>query len=845
MKKNSFYLIGIPIILLVISFKLVDKSDDKVTDYDFNTYLNPLPTKYINLIQNNKDVDSSFFHAIIDNKSNRELVVFKLLPSIDELKTNFVLKLFPTKNKLPKRIKTPLTFTIVNNAEVYNYKGRTYGVFKKEIPFINLDKVFIRPFLNEKEKNWKRTIDKPFEYIENIKFVQNKNSNNKSFPNPYSLLFEKLLSDYNISHLPYSFKVIKDSLFQVNNGINHYFTNNNQTIGRFKNSDLFWELVNDKPQTLVDKIAFNGKDSIKAKKHFDLFTNGDITLYEAFDLKKIAYLFALDNLFNNNCNDELYFLFNTINNKLEPVFINSTCLGQVSDYVRASRIIDAKFINQYIQALKAVSELNISEELIEMDEFFFNQQSLINTYYPENVFNIDILNINQRIIKKSLNPSTAIKPEVISVTNKKMMLSVLNMSNYPIIINELNHLTKKSIVYLRSKKQILSRKKDTIEITLPRSFENLFVSKKKKNAGFSLYKHISELYLGYSISGLKQTHFSSIIPYQEKEHIEKDLFRNKTATNNHKNILVDEKNEIITFTEDSIVISSPLIIPKGYVFSVKQGTTIDIIDGGKIISYAPLNYIGTKQKPIKVFSSDKKGQGILVLSDGKQSNLEHVVFDQLTNLKHGYWSVSGALTFYESPVSLNHVTVSNNSCEDALNIVRTTFEMKNCTISNTQSDAFDGDFVTGIISFSKFQNLGNDAIDVSGSDLKIINIQISNAGDKGLSAGENSTMFVNNTTISKSEIGVAGKDLSTVTVENLKIMNTKLGFTAFQKKSEFGPSHIIVNKLEMKGVELDYLVENSSSLIIEGIKMETSQNVKDRMYGVEFGVSSKETRKNK
>ena len=41
---------------------------------------------------------------------------------------------------------------------------------------------------------------------------------------------------------------------------------------------------------------------------------------------------------------------------------------------------------------------------------------------------------------------------------------------------------------------------------------------------------------------------------------------------------------------------------------------------------------------------------------------------------------------------------------------------------------------------------------------------------------------------------------------------------------------------------MDYLVESTSSLLIDGKKVETSQNVKVRMYGAEFGVSSDETR---
>ena len=62
--------------------------------------------------------------------------------------------------------------------------------------------------------------------------------------------------------------------------------------------------------------------------------------------------------------------------------------------------------------------------------------------------------------------------------------------------------------------------------------------------------------------------------------------------------------------------------------------------------------------------------------------------------------------------------------------------MSYCTLKNTKSDAFDGDFVEGIVKDSNFINLGNDAIDVSGSDIKITNVTINKAGDKGLSAGD-------------------------------------------------------------------------------------------------------------
>jgi len=342
----------------------------------------------------------------------------------------------------------------------------------------------------------------------------------------------------------------------------------------------------------------------------------------------------------------------------------------------------------------------------------------------------------------------------------------------------------------------------------------------------------------FSFIGLDSIHKVSIAPYIASEVTEDDLFRISPTINLNKELVVDQKKKEITFL-DSTIIDKPLIIPSGYVLKANPGTKINILSGGKIISNSPLKFIGTKEAPIEIHSSDKKGQGILILAEKRNSYLKHVSINHLTNPTHGNWTVTGAITFYESPVKLEYVSISNNRSEDALNIVRTNFFISHCTLQNTQSDAFDGDFVDGIVKDSNFINLGNDAIDVSGSDITITNVTINKASDKGLSAGENSKMTINNVTIENSEIALAGKDLSLVEGKNLTIRNNKLAFTAFKKKPEFGPSHIKLTEVKLESVETIHLIENKSSLYFNGKEATTIKNVKSKMYGVEFGKSSK------
>jgi hypothetical protein len=839
-KKNILKIVvGVPLILLLFSL-LFSKGSSGIENFEeiANPYLKTLPDQFLDVLIKAEQNDSTYVCSTAEALSRRELIIFKTFPTDTEKRLDFKVELYPTNKSLLKNNQTFLLFNITNEASIYRYNEKVYGVFRIALPFVDVEKLIV------KQKSWEEKIDSPFKPLKkNLKPTLSEYSGQKSKPNPFINVFHKALESNNISFLPYSYSLKNDSLFEVKQSLDQYILKNNQTIGIIDKSNQFWSLTNTKHKALSRNIKFFGDYKEEANQLLEDYVNQDAQLGSVINLEKMAIYFAFKNVFSNSCNEKMYLLYNTKNKLLEPFFTYSNCLGLNPKNVETPKIKNLEFINYYILLLNSVSEINLYENFIEENDSFEQELSLINKYHPKLVFDLDVLNLNQRIIKKSLDATAEITAELVSYEEDKIIVEIRNNTIFPVDILGLNFKTKKEITRFETKSQILSKQKDTIEINLPRSFENLFVSKKKKQAGFMLYKDIYDLNIAYTTSSLNDTYLAPISPYQQVPPKNgSDLFRVKNTVANQEGLIILEDQKVITFNKDNVTINSPLIVPKGYQFKIKQGMTIDIIKGGKIVSHSPLQFIGTKQKPIKFLSSDEKGQGILVLSNGEHSELEHVIFDGLSNPTHGSWSVTGAVTFYESPVKMRNVTVSNNYCEDALNIVRTTFIIDVCTIKNTQSDAFDGDFVDGIIKNSKFINLGNDAIDISGSDLKIENVQISTAGDKGLSAGEDSKMTVNNVKITNSEIGVAGKDLSTVNAKNLEIRNTKLAFTAFQKKPEFGPSNIVVNSVVLDGVETKYLIENTSSMKVDGVIVETAQNVKDRMYGVEFGVSSDETR---
>ena len=240
-----------------------------------------------------------------------------------------------------------------------------------------------------------------------------------------------------------------------------------------------------------------------------------------------------------------------------------------------------------------------------------------------------------------------------------------------------------------------------------------------------------------------------------------------------------------------------------------------------------------KNEHVYFYSSDSTGRGLFVFETNNDSFLSNVEFDNLGSPSRGKWNLLGAINFYESDVVLENCIFKNNRSEDALNIIRSDFEIRNCIFKNTLRDAFDSDFSSGQIVQSNFINCGNDCIDVSGSSVQVNDIFIHNAGDKGISAGENSKISLFNIEISNSKVGIASKDNSVVFGNELLMKSCKIGVTCYQKKPEFGPGNINLDEVVFLENDSPSLIEVGSSVSInEEMSIQYSQNVEEKILSI-------------
>lgn len=590
---------------------------------------------------------------------------------------------------------------------------------------------------------------------------------------------------------------------------------------------------------------------LSAHTMLEAFRNGKVPAHQVFDMAKLAKLFALSDLFGADHSvvwHNLRFYYNPVTALLEPIGFDANAGGRINQLVGANRSLahpgfrfkervfsDLAFYEAYIHELERMSQPAYVEALLdtvagEMQE----KLDILYSEFPYFSFSKRFLEHNQKIIAHALRPVKAVHAYFKQNDRDAIILDLGNMCLLPV---EVLGLTIGDSVHWPVTEQLVlpPREAEAPVRYRPAAFRipETFVWQDTLLPG---------LQVAYRILGTSARRKTGIYawPREQVSYLESAFVRREANVHTFDCFQVDLTNRRIAVKPGTWIIDRDVKIPAGYEVAAQGGTVLDLREQAVIYSASPLLFRGEAEKPIRIVSGDSSGQGIAVISAAGQSVLEYVVVDNLAAPAQPGWQLTGAVTFYESPVIISHCRFLNNRSEDALNTIRTSYEITNSLFSGTRSDAFDGDFSHGRISRTSFIDCGNDAIDISGSTVQVQDVTIVNAGDKGLSAGENSRLLASKITIRDTEIAVAGKDLSVIEIDGMEVANCKVGFALFQKKPEFDAAEIRVRGFSARQLSIPYLVETRSRLVIDGREIApTHEKVEPLLYGAEFGKSSK------
>ncbi len=147
--------------------------------------------------------------------------------------------------------------------------------------------------------------------------------------------------------------------------------------------------------------------------------------------------------------------------------------------------------------------------------------------------------------------------------------------------------------------------------------------------------------------------------------------------------------------------------------------------------------------------------------------------------------LTGCLTFIDINLHDVEVNVNKATCEDGVNFVRVSGNVRRASIVDAAYDAVDADFSELKFSELTVENAGNDCLDLSYGSYHGQNLDLNRCGDKAVSVGEASIATFQNILARHAKIGVAVKDFGSARISEGKVENTDVCYELYNKKQEF------------------------------------------------------------
>lgn len=559
------------------------------------------------------------------------------------------------------------------------------------------------------------------------------------------------------------------------------------------------------------------------------FKTGELPADQVFDIERTAKYYALcdvtkawHGLFWHN----LRFYYNPVTSRLEPIgfdgytesgpfvwfprpfagyarhpeFVATDAIGKMYHQLFLNR----PFMEAYVKALYTYSDPQTVQSLLAgLSKGIEEREKILQAEYAEYQYDRTFQEQHARHLHSLIIPleQVSVKTYLAGNSNGQIQYQVHNYHCLPVEILG------------------FGKKRNRMDVTLP---EPIYLPAYADYPPAS-FTEISTAKGGerifFRVPGLDSLFSTEVLPWPKPTNYspQQDLFKDVKLESNE--IYTVEGDSVVRFLPGEHEVRENLLIPAGYRVDFEPGVRLNLLNRAKFISYSPVNMQGTEAEPIEIWSGDQSANGFTVLQAGSRSHLKYVRFRDLNTLNYNGWTLTGAVTFYESDVDITHTEFLNNHCEDGINIVRSYFFMSNVYVANTAFDGFDADFCTGTIKDSQFFQTGNDAMDFSGSQIEVASCKVEQAGDKGLSAGEESSLTVTELDIDGAIIGVASKDLSKVKIQGINLSNAQTGFAAYRKKPEYGPATIDAEGVKMENIKRQHFIEYRSLLRMNGTEI--------------------------
>ncbi|MCF8055230.1 MAG: CotH kinase family protein [Desulfocapsa sp.] len=257
-----------------------------------------------------------------------------------------------------------------------------------------------------------------------------------------------------------------------------------------------------------------------------------------------------------------------------------------------------------------------------------------------------------------------------------------------------------------------------------------------------------------------------------------------------------------------------MVFPKNVHLTIMPGTTLRLAEGVSIFCYGKVTALGTADRPIRFEGAAKErpwGAFVLQGKGASDSVFSWCSWADGSVASRNLINYSGMVSMHEvdNLVIQNSRIGRNYIGDDALHLAYCQdFSVTDSLFENARSDAFDVDISSGTVAGSRFVGSGNDALDFMTSRVGVHDCYFHQSGDKGISAGEKSTIDVESSVFDDCQIGLEVKDQTVVRYGENIINRSPVAINLYKKNWRYGGGGRI-------DAEIIYAVDCEETLVMD------------------------------
>jgi hypothetical protein len=236
--------------------------------------------------------------------------------------------------------------------------------------------------------------------------------------------------------------------------------------------------------------------------------------------------------------------------------------------------------------------------------------------------------------------------------------------------------------------------------------------------------------------------------------------------------------------------SETIILPKGIELIIEPGAELQFNTGVSLVSYGKISALGTKDNPIIFHGKNytTKWGVIGLLHEQSGGIFENCIFDGGGEAFINGVYFSGMLAAHYTNIEVRNSILQKAGIgggDDAINIKHGKAFISDSFFFKNYRDAIDLDYakIGSEVRNSYFLENGNNGIDISGSNVLLQNLLVSQSKNIGVSLGEKTEAVIKNIKIERSKIALASKNSSKVKLSGGFIENNLIGVTAYRNKT--------------------------------------------------------------